>query len=174
MKRHEQGFSWWYFILGVIQLIIAFMLFNNIGLATQAFVYFLAFGAILNGIFILMLCQRINERTSQSTWSLVLFGVLAIIFGIVLLFNIRAGLLAVPIIVSMMMISEAINLLMQATAMRRVGLNGWFWFNLIIGIIGLILGFLLLFNPLAAYITVEYLAGIYFIIFGIRNILSAF
>ncbi|MBG9983161.1 DUF308 domain-containing protein [Aerococcaceae bacterium DSM 111020] len=174
MKRHEQGFSWWYLILGVIQLIIAYMLFNNIGLATQAFVYFLAFGAILNGIFLLMLRQRINEKTYQSTWSLVLFGVIAIGFGLLLLFNTRASLLAIPIIVSMMMISEAVSILMQAFAARRVGFNGWFWFNLIIGILGLILGFLLLFNPLAAYIAVEYLVGLYFIIFGIRNILSAF
>lgn len=174
MRSYNQGFSWWNLILGIIQIILAWMMFNNFGLATVTFVYVLAFGAILNGIFMLAFRSRVNEKTNQSTWSLLIFGIIAIILGVLLLFNTHIGVLAVPMIVSLLMVFESINLINQAFALRSNGRTGWFWFNLIIGIIGIIIGISLVFNPFAAFLAVEILAGIYFLVFGIRNIIAAF
>lgn len=52
-------------------------------------------------------------------------------------------------------------------------MNNWF-FWLIIGLISIVGGFLALFNPLAASIAVEQLAGWFFLIVGILQIISAF
>lgn len=174
LKTHNNRFSWWFLVLGIIQLILAFMMFNKFGLATLTFVYLLATGAILNGIFLLVFRSRINEKTNQSMWILLIYGIISIILGIILLFNETIGLLALPMIVSLMMIFESISIINQAMALKALGRTGLFWFNLIIGIVGIIIGIMLIFFPLAAYFTIELLAGFYFLVFGIRNIISAF
>lgn len=174
MKTHKQNFSWWFLVLGIIQIILAVMMFNNFGLATLTFVYLLATGAILNGIFLLAFRNRINEKTNQSMWMLLVFGIISLVLGIILFFNEAIGLVAIPMIVSLMMVFESISIINQAIALKSAGKTGWFWFNLIIGILGIILGIMLIFNPLAAYFTVEALTGFYFLVFGIRNIISAF
>ena len=57
---------------------------------------------------------------------------------------------------------------------RFVAGNGIFYFSLVIHIIGLILGCLMLLNPLITLTAVRYIAGAYLILLGIDSVVMAF
>lgn len=104
---------------------------------------------------------------------LTVLGVIEIIIGIVLLLNLWLGVLAIPFIFAIWIITDSIGALFLSSAFRGVS-NAMFWFILILAIIGLIIGVVLLFNPVGGLFTVAFLVGMYFMIAGITSIVEAF
>ncbi|HAP7645602.1 TPA: hypothetical protein IVV33_002984, partial [Enterococcus faecium] len=49
-----------------------------------------------------------------------------------------------------------------------------YWFTIIVNILGILLGIFLLFNPISSALTLSFLVGFYFMLFGITHIVYAF
>lgn len=171
--QHNDGFQWGPFILGVLSLILAFLAFNNPAVSIISVAILFGIGAILKGVFELFFRRRVRQFSGYSSGWLILLGVIDILIGVFFLFNLSAGVLALPVIFAFWVIFDSIGTLVIASAIRQHS-NTQFWFTLIIGIIGLIIGFLLLFNPLSSYVAIASLVGLFFMIQGILNIVYAF
>ncbi|HAP9234537.1 TPA: hypothetical protein IWI47_001253, partial [Enterococcus faecium] len=52
--------------------------------------------------------------------------------------------------------------------------EGYYWFTIIVNILGILLGIFLLFNPISSALTLSFLVGFYFMLFGITHIVYAF
>ena len=52
--------------------------------------------------------------------------------------------------------------------------NVMYYFTLVVNIIGLILGFLMLFQPILTLLSASYIAGMYLILLGVDGIAIAF
>ncbi len=89
------------------------------------------------------------------------------------LFNIGAGVVALPFVFAVWFIADSVFALLAADLAKGVS-NGYYWFTVIVNILGIILGIMLLFNPISSALTLSFLVGFYFMLFGITHIVYAF
>ena len=70
-------------------------------------------------------------------------------------------------------IADSVLALFTADLARGVS-EGYYWFTIIVNILGILLGIFLLFNPISSALTLSFLVGFYFMLFGITHIVYAF
>ncbi len=102
-----------------------------------------------------------------------ILGIFDLLIGVFLLFNTNAGLLALPYIFAIWFIVDSIMGLVGADIYKVNG-SSYYWFILIVNIIGIIVGIMLLFNPIVSAFTLAFLVGFYLMMIGISLIAYAF
>ena len=163
-RIQKSKFSWGYLIAGIVFIVMGFLALFNTAASIEAIAYLFGIMAIISGV--LMLVAR------AGAWGIV-GGVLAIIAGIFILFNIFWTITALPYIFAVWFIASSVYSLITISSTRRYG-TGYMVFSIIINILGILLGVALLFNPFAAYFTISWILGIYFMLAGIECIIYAF
>lgn len=166
-------FNWGYLILGILFILIALLSFRDPASNLVAIVLVFAVMAILKGIFELVVRRKMEEFAGQSGVPMIIIGILDIVLGIFLLFNTTVGIIALPIVFAAWFIVDSFGELMVAGAYKNIS-TGYYWFKIIINLLGIVLGILLLFNPLSAALTLAFLVGFYFMMTGITYIVAAF
>jgi uncharacterized membrane protein HdeD (DUF308 family) len=92
-NREKDG--WWIMLLiGILGLVVGGFALLNPPLSMMAFIYLVAFQAILLGAFIVMLGYKVRQATSRE-WILYVTGALSILFGVLVLVNPAAGSLSI-------------------------------------------------------------------------------
>lgn len=167
------GFSLEYFLIGLLFVIASLVSFNNPDSSLKAVVYVFAIAAVLKGIFELFFRRKLHEFTNQKSTLLMILGIFDLLIGVFLLFNTNAGLLALPYIFAIWFIVDSIMGLVGADIYKVNG-SSYYWFILIVNIIGIIVGIMLLFNPIVSAFTLAFLVGFYLMMIGISLIAYAF
>lgn len=173
MEQETDSFNWGSFIIGILFIVLSLIAFNNPASGLAALVYFFAFVAIIKGIFEIVYRNRMKYFTMTNKTGLVVLGILEIIIGLVLVFNVFAGVLALPFILGFWFIIDSIGALFVASSLKDQN-KSMYWFSIVFGIIGLIIGILLLLNPITGLFTVSFLIGAYFMFAGMVAIVGAF
>ena len=92
-NREKDG--WWIILLiGVLGLLVGGYALMNPPVSILAFIYIVAFQAILVGVFLVMLGYKVRQATTRE-WILYLTGGLSILFGILVVANPIAGSLSI-------------------------------------------------------------------------------
>lgn len=172
-NNKQEGFQWGPFILGVLSIVLAFFAFNHPVVSIVSVTILFGVGAILKGLYEIFVRRKVRQFVGYSSVFVVIMGIIDILIGIFFLFNRTGGLIALPLVFAFWLIFDSIGTLLTASIVRKYN-NNQFWFTLLIGILGVVIGFLLLNNPLSAYLTIAALVGIYFMVNGILNIVYAF
>ncbi len=88
-NRGKDG--WWILLLiGVLGTLVGGYALLNPPISMLAFVYLVAFEALLLGVFLLMLGYKVRKATTRE-WILYLAGALSLVFGVLVLVNPAAG-----------------------------------------------------------------------------------
>jgi uncharacterized membrane protein HdeD (DUF308 family) len=89
--RHREKDGWWIMLLmGILGVLVGGFALLNPPISMMAFVYLVAFEAILLGVFLLMLGYKVRQATTRE-WILYVAGALSILFGIVVVMNPAVG-----------------------------------------------------------------------------------
>ncbi|MHC5228433.1 HdeD family acid-resistance protein [Enterococcus sp. LJL99] len=171
VKKH--GIDWGALILGILFVVTSLISFQDPAGNLVAIVLFFAIIAIMKGIFEIFVRNRMKELTGYKSYAPIILGVIDILIGVYFLFNLNIGVAALPFVFAIWFIIDSIFGLFTLDLAKSVS-TGYFWFTLIVDILGVILGFVLLANPLSAALTLSFLVGFYFMMFGITNIIYAF
>jgi len=92
-NREKDG--WWILLLiGILGLLVGGYALTNPPISILAFIYIVAFQAILLGVFLVMLGYKVRQATTRE-WILYLTGGLSILFGILVVANPVAGSLSI-------------------------------------------------------------------------------
>jgi len=92
-NREKDG--WWIMLLlGILGLVVGGFALLNPPVSVMAFIYLVAFQAILLGVFTVMLGYKVRQATSRE-WILYVTGALSILFGILVVANPAAGSLSI-------------------------------------------------------------------------------
>jgi uncharacterized membrane protein HdeD (DUF308 family) len=90
---------WWVMVLeGVVGVVAGLVIFFYPGLAGLTLLYFIAFWALITGIFEIVAAIRLRKEI-EGEWMLGLSGAASIIFGVLMLLQPAAGALAVAWII---------------------------------------------------------------------------
>jgi len=89
--KHREKDGWWIMLLmGILAVLVGGFALLNPPISMMAFVYLVAFEAILLGVFLLMLGYKVRQATTRE-WILYVAGALSILFGIVVVMNPAVG-----------------------------------------------------------------------------------
>lgn len=169
----RNGIDWGSLILGILFVLTSLVSFQDPTGNLVAIVLVFALFAILKGIFEIFVRNRMKDLTGYKAYSPIVLGIVDILIGVYLLFNLNIGVGALPYVFALWFIFDSIFGLFTLDLAKSVS-TGYFWFHLIIDILGIILGFILLVNPLSSALTLSFLVGFYFMLFGITQIVYAF
>jgi uncharacterized membrane protein HdeD (DUF308 family) len=114
-----------------------------------------------------------TRQISQAYWWLILLrGVIALLFGIVALISVQFVLLFLVYLFGAYVLLDGIMAIIVSLQERRSA-SGW-WVIFLLGIVGVIVGFLCFIHPGNVALLIFYLVAIWLIISGLFVIISAF
>lgn len=172
-QRQHHGMDWGSLVLGILFVLTALISFQNPAGNLIAIVMVFAIFAIIKGIFEIFARNRMKELLGYKAYAPIILGIIDILIGVYLLFNLNIGVAVLPFVFAIWFLFDSIFGLFTLDFAKRVS-TGYFWFTLIVDVLGIILGVMLLFNPLSSALTLSFLVGFYFMMFGISNIVYAF
>ena len=100
-------------------------------------------------------------------------SILDILLGILIVSNINSMVMTLPYAFAILFIIDSINDLIYGSYLKDIH-GGLYGLNIAINIISIILGIMMIYNPLGTAFTVVYLIGMYFIISGVKYIVHSF
>jgi len=170
-RRH--GVDWGSLILGILFVLTSLLSFQDPAGNLVAIVMVFAIFAIVKGIFEIFARNKMKELTGYKAYAPVVLGIIDIIIGVYFLFNLNVGIAALPFVFAIWFILDSIFGLFTLDLAKAVS-TGYMWFVAIVDVLGIIVGIVLLVNPLSSALTLSFLVGFYFMIFGIMQIVYAF
>jgi conserved hypothetical protein len=172
MKKRS-AFGWVELIFGIILIVLGVFTFARPSSALTGVVFIYGLLAVITGIADVIFYAKIEKRTGFGPAVALVTGILSIIVGILLLFNLGAGKWALVILFPLWFIMHCISRLTHLNIIRLTAGNGYYYFTLIVNILGLLLGLIMIFNPLISFLSVSYIIGFYLILIGIDHFVLA-
>ncbi|BDR60254.1 HdeD family acid-resistance protein [Lactobacillus xylocopicola] len=170
--RGNRGFNWAAFISGILMIIAGLFLILHPNKALHAFVLLFAILSIVQGFVWLAVYSRFRYIISFS-WLSIISGVLDIIIGVAFLYSYDAAGLTIAYLFAFWFLFDSISGLLFSWHLRDIS-SFYFWINLILNILGLLIAVSLLFNPALSALTLIWLVSFWLLLFGIGEILAAF
>lgn len=172
-NRTHFGFDWGELITGVALIITSILLWRNPGAGVLALTFIFALVAIIRGIATLAGGIKLRDFTGALSWVAIAAGVLDIIVGIIFMFNLVAGAVSLGFLFAIWFLADSIGDLANVGHLREAG-TGWMIMGIVFDVFGIIIGIMLMMQPVVAAVGLISLLAIYFMIFGIGNIVIAF
>ena len=159
---------WWLVLIqGIAALIVGFFLLISPGMTTVVLVSFLGLYWFISGIF-----GIVSIFIDKTAWGWKLFsGILGIIAGIVILQHPLWSTVLVP--TTLVLLLGFLGIIIGVTNLIQA-FQGGGWGIGILGVLSILIGFFLAFNPLAGALALPLVLGVFGIVGGIAAIVMAF
>ena len=176
MKKRTD-FGWSELMVGLLLIILGIFTFVRPESTLTGAVVIYGIIAIVMGIEDIVVYVRLARFTGFGPMLSLISGILSVMCGIMLLANPNVGKWALTILLPIWFIAHCISGLTHTNFVRLIGNRFYYYFALILNILGLILGFLMLFSPVLSFLTIRaisYMIAVYLILFGAESVIAAF
>ena len=160
----------WYMLLlkGIIMILLAILIFMSPGAALLTYALWIGIGFMVAGFF--RLIQGFQAKGVVDSWGwIVLEGVLDIVLGFVLMAHPGLTAAMLPFFIGFWASFYGFYLIVDAFSG-----DGSAFMKIIVGILIVILGFAIMFNPVMMGLTMAVWIGILLLIVGIYNVIASF
>lgn len=123
---------------------------------------------IISGIY--QLVRVFDSRERQRVWH-GLAALLFIVIGVVLIRHLHLSFAIIGLIIGLTWIVQGVSALMSGIAIRGANGAGWLMF---FGVISLLAGIVVVSSPVSSVTALAVLAGVWFIVMGLMEIVGAF
>ena len=165
--------NWWLVLIkGIILIILAFVVFRHPVGTLVGITFYIGMGLLLTGIVLIIAAVAARNDIENWGWRLA-EGILDALIGIMLLANPGITAAVIPFLIGFWAIFYGILLLADSFGSKKSGYKNW-WFELIAGILTVIFGYIIAFNPVISLLTITTLIGISLLIVGIFNVVLSF
>ncbi|MDH6363303.1 uncharacterized membrane protein HdeD (DUF308 family) [Enterococcus sp. PF1-24] len=172
-RRKQRGMDWGSLVVGILFILTAILSFRDPEGNLIAITMVIATFAIVKGAIEIFVRRRFSQLTGYKAYAPILLAIIDILLGIYLFFNLNIGVALLPYVFAAWFLLDSILGLFTLDLARSIS-EGYFWLALIIDVMGIVLGVVLLFNPLSSALTLSFVVGFYFMIFGINEVIYAF
>lgn len=161
--------NWWLVLIkGLIMIGLAFIVFGNPEATLLGIALFIGIGLLLTGITIIIIALSVKKEMDNWGWKLA-EGILDVLFGFILIANPEITAVVIPFLIGFW--ATFYGILLTVGAFSSVKLNRAL---LIAGILTIILGYIIMFNPIVLGLTISIWIGITLLVIGIANVAFAF
>ena len=173
----KSNFGWGELIIGLLMTVLGIFTFiKPENILSGAII---AYGIIIAvmGIDDIIVYARVSRFTGFGPTLALISGILSVMCGIMLIANPNIGKWALTILMPIWFIAHSIAGLTRSNFIRLVVNAVYYYLSLILNVLGLIIGIIMIFSPAMSFLTLRvgtYIVAVYFVLFGIENIISAF
>lgn len=173
MNKTHNGIGWANLLVGILFIMASTVAFRNPTSDLAAIILIFGIAAISKGVATIFVRGQLKQNTGVQSSTMMVVGILDIIIGLILLFNITSSMIALPFVFAIWFIVDSIEGLMLLDRAREIS-KGYYWFTLIISILGILIGIQLFFDPISSALTIAFLIGFELMLAGILYIVRAF
>ena len=171
--RRKTGFGWLELILGIVLVILGIYSFAKPESALTGVVICYGIVAVVTGVADILFYIKMEQHMGIGPTVSLVSGIVSIMAGLMLLICPGVGSIAVMILFPLWFIMHSISRLSHLGVVRRFAGNGFYYLSLLINILGLVIGFLLILQPVLSLLSFGYLIGFYLIMLGVDSIALA-
>ncbi len=166
----ERTIKYWYLplLLGVLLIAVGLYAFTTPLESFIALSVLFAYTFLVTGILEIIYAFSNRAYLHGWAWSLAV-GIIDFIVGILLVARPDISMLALPLFVGFGILFRSIVSIYWATALRKVGISEWSYM-LVLGVLGLLFSFIMLWNPVFAGMTIVFYTAFAFILIGVFNV----
>ncbi|MFT3827844.1 MAG: DUF308 domain-containing protein [Chitinophagaceae bacterium] len=169
-KFVRERVKYWYvpLLVGIFFIILGLYVFSQPLSSFLALAILFSVSFIITGL--IEIIFSISNRHELDNWGWMLtFGIIGVIAGILLISNPALSLATLSLYIGFLVLFRSIAAISVSIDMRNYGASDW-GFILTMGILGVILAFILLWNPLFAGLSLVYWIALSFIAAGMFSI----
>ena len=159
-------------ILGILLVIMGIFMFATPGFDAVMLGYLVSILMVVSGIAEIVFYIAQHKNHAASGW-LLADGIITAILGTMLLFMPAAQIITMSIIFAVWVLFTGVISFSGAFTAKSAGSHSWGW-SLALGIIGILLGLWLMFDPLLSLVSIGYLLPVAFVFEGISGIAAFF
>ena len=167
--RKRTGFGWMELILGIILTILGIFTMIRPESMLNSIVICYGVSGIADIIFYVKMERHMGVVPTVSLTS----GILSTLLGMMLILCPGAAQRLVIWLFALWIIMHSISRLSHISTVRYFAGNSFGFVSLLLNIIGIVIGVMLLIEPIMAVVAFGYLIGLYLIVLGIDSIASA-
>lgn len=171
--RKRSAFGWLELIIGIIMVFLGVFIFVRPETALTGIVILYGIIAVVMGISDIMFYVKMERYTGFGPAVSLISGIFSVMAGIMLLVYPSAGKWILVLLLPIWFIAHCISRLSHLRIIRIMAGSFFYYFTLIMNIIGIIVGCMMIINPVISLFTAGFLIGIYFILSGIDSIVMA-
>lgn len=172
MKRRS-AFGWSELVIGIVLILLGIFTLVRPSSALTGIVFVYGILAVITGVADIVFYVKMEQHTGFGPAISLVTGILSVMAGVLLLFNPAAGRWAMVILFPLWFITHCISRLTHLPIIRMTAGTGYYYFTLVVNILGLLLGFVMIFNPLLSFFSVSFIIGSYLILMGIDHLVLA-
>ncbi len=164
----------WYIplLVGIFFVIVSIVVFSSPAGSLIALSFLFALSFLLGGLSEAVFAIVNRDQLDTWGWSLA-FGIITFAVGLLLLLNPTLSITALAFYIGFLILFRSISTIGFAMDVRKYGSRNWGGL-LIMGIIGTIVSFILIWNPLFAGMSMVILVALSFLFAGLFNIFFSF
>lgn len=171
--RNRSGFGWLEFTEGILLIMLGIFTFIRPNGMLTGIVVIYGIIAIIMGVVDIIFYIRVEQHIGVGPVVSLISGILSVMSGVMLLIFPRAGKMALSLLFPIWFCAHCISRLSHLHIIRRIAGNFYYYFTLIIYVIGLVMGLIMAFFPMISLLFNGYVIGIYLIIFGVDCLMMA-
>lgn len=172
--RRRSGFGWMELIIGILLILLGIFTFLSPGSALTGVVIIYGVIAVIMGIADIIFYVKVEKYVGFGPSVSLISGVLSIMSGIMLLVYPNAGKWVLTLLFPIWFIAHCISRLSHLGTIRVVAGSFYYYFALIVNILGIVLGVIMILNPFISVISISLTVGAYLILTGVESVIIAF
>lgn len=173
MFKTRQGFNWSLLLIGLLFILSGLFVLSHPKATLALIATLLGILAIIKGIYELWFKQWLEKWTGQKLGKVFILGIVDIILGLLFVFRPLAGINFIVYVFAFWFILDAVLQLSFARILKTFS-ESYYKMIMVSNLLILLLGVILLFNPLEAGVLVVWVIALFLIITGILQLLAAF
>ena len=169
--RRRSGYGWFELIIGIMLVVLGIFTFIRSGSTLTGIVILYGLVAVITGISDLIFYVRTERYTGFGSAVSLISGIFSIMAGVMLLVYPGAGRWVMVLLLPIWFIAHCVSRLSHLNFIRMTAGEIYYWFALIVNIIGIILGIMMIVRPMLSLFSAGFLIGTYLILLGVDNIM---
>lgn len=171
--RRRSGFGWFELVIGILLIILGIFTFVRPESTLTGVVVIYGLIAVITGISDIIFYVKMEQHIGFGPTISLVSGILSVMAGIMLLVYPDAGKWILALLFPIWFIAHCISKLSHLNIIRITAGSFYYYFSLIMNILGLVLGVLMLIKPAVSLLSVGVIIGIYLVLLGIDSIVTA-
>lgn len=174
LKSIKNSIKHWYIplLVGIFFITVSIVVFSAPTGSLIALSLLFALSFVLSGLSESIFAVTNRNQLENWGWSLV-FGIITLVVGILLFLKPALSITALAFFIGFVVLFRSISTIGFAMDVKKYGDKYW-WSPLILGVIGAIMSFILIWNPLFAGLSVIILIALNFLFTGLFSVFLSF
>ena len=171
--RGRSNYGWLKLIEGILLLVLGIYTLTRPDEALTGFIILYGIVAVITGISDIILYVEVARFIGFGPVLSLITGTLSVMAGVMLIITPNAGKWVMSLLFPVWFIAHCISRLANVNWIHRLARPFHYYMTMILNIIGLVLGVLMLLDPVLTWVSVQYVISFYLIALGIDCIVLA-